>query len=230
MEDFAGFGSLFIACIELVLLINVLIFGEKNEVNKTAIRLILLLLMYQLIEFIICYLGANSQAVIYSAFAVITFLPPLGLYLVLQFYEMDFKWTPVIYLPALFFVVYYPLLLEEFFVTKCTVLYAIYNYPLGYIYGIIYYIPILATLIILAVRHKGLKTKLKKKLSLSLMFGFYLTFVPAFTARMLFEEYRTAIESLMCKQAVILALAVAYFIITNRTEKEEKVEQSGNNT
>lgn len=224
MEEFAGFGSLFIACIELVLLINALIFAEKNKVNKTAIRLITLLLLYQMIEFVICYSGTNNQAIIYAAFAVITFLPPLGLYFILQFHGMEYKWTPVIYLPAMFFVVYYPLLLDEFFVAKCTVLYAVYNYPLGYIYGIIYYIPILATLIILAVRHKGLKTELKKKLSLSLILGYYLTFIPAFAARMLFEEYRTAIESLMCKQALILVLATTYFAITNKTKKEEKVE------
>jgi hypothetical protein len=109
-------------------------------------------------------------------------------------------------------------------VAKCTVLYAIYHYPLGYIYGIIYYIPITAALIIIAVRHKGVKTKLKKKLSLSLLLGFFFTFIPAFAARMLFEEYRVAIESLMCKQALILVFALAYFAITNKSDNEKLKE------
>ena len=224
MEEFAGLGSLFVACIELVLLINALIFGEKNEVNKNAIRLIVLLLLYQVLEFAVCYLGIDSQSVIYSAFAVITFLPPLGFYFTFQFHEIKFKWTWLVYLPALFFVVYYPFALDEFAVTACTVLYAIYNYPLGYIYGIIYYIPIAATLIILGVKHKGVRSGSKKKLSLALILGYYLTFIPAIFARTFFDDYRVAIESLMCKQAVILAIALTYFVITNKTE-EGKIER-----
>lgn len=229
MDQFPGVVSLLIACIELVLLINVLIFSEKNEVNKTAIRLIVLLMLYQAIEFIICYTGTTNTAIIYSAFAVITFLPPLGLYLVLQFYKLDFKFMSAIYLPALAFVIYYPFKLSEFAVVKCTPIYAIYHYPLGYIYGIIYYIPILITLILLGVYYFKQKESLRKKLSLSLLLGFYLTFIPAAFARFLSDSYRAAIESLLCKQALILALAITYFIISNRTQLKENIEQQGKN-
>lgn len=227
MDEYSGIISLFIACIELLLLINVLAFAEKNEVNNAAIRIILLLLLYQLSEFIICFAGIEKQTIIYAAFSVITLLPPLGLYLVLKFHDMDFRYSWVIYLPALFFIFYYPLRLGEFFVTKCTVLYAVYNYPLGFWYGVVYYLPILASLIILGIKHLGTNNKIQKKLSLSLVLGFYLTFIPAFAAGLLYESYQSAIESLMCKQAVILALALTYFAITNKTKKE--IEQQGNN-
>lgn len=51
MENFPGIVSLFLVCLELVFLINLIIFAEKNKVNKKIFWLIGLLLGYQSFEF-----------------------------------------------------------------------------------------------------------------------------------------------------------------------------------
>ena len=67
--------------------------------------------------------------------------PFVELYLILK----------LIFLPALIFVIYYTFAIDQFAVTSCTVLYASYNYPLGDLYGFIYYIPIIISTIILSI-------------------------------------------------------------------------------
>ena len=74
-----GIISLLIACIELVYIVNLLIFAEKNSVNKLIIGIVTLLFGYQFIEFLICFVGLQNQIFIYLAFLDISLLPPLGL-------------------------------------------------------------------------------------------------------------------------------------------------------
>jgi hypothetical protein len=55
-----GIVSLFIACIELLLLINLLSFAEKNRFNILAIILVALLFLYQSAEALICTFGYDD--------------------------------------------------------------------------------------------------------------------------------------------------------------------------
>ena len=124
MINWDGIVSLFIACLELIFLINLFIFAEKNKLNWLAIAIVILLLGYQTIEYLICGIGLSSSFMAYFAFVDITFLPPLNLLFILTLFGYKNKLIPLIFLPALFFVIYYTVVMNEFESVKCTVLYA----------------------------------------------------------------------------------------------------------
>lgn len=211
-----GIISLLIACIELVYIINFLIYAEKNPVNKLVIGIISLLFGYQFLEFLICFVGLQNQIVIYLAYVDITLLPPLGIYTVLKFSGKLKSHHKYVYVPALFFIVYYPFVLDQFAVTKCTVLYASYHYPMGPLYAMFYYLPIIGSMIILNKKW-GRETDQKQKAVTRLFFfGYLFTFMPAMIIALFVPTFITAVESLLCKLAFIFATFLMFFVLKNK--------------
>lgn len=214
--NFDGIISLLIACIELVYIINAIIFSKKNSVNKFTIGIIALLFGYQFFEFLICFVGLKSQFVVYLALVDITFLPPLGLYTSLLFADKLKNYHKLIFIPAIFFVLLYIFLIGDLAVTKCTVLYASYNYPLGSFYATFYYLPIIGTMIILNKKW-GFETDPKKKmLTRTHFFGYAFTFIPAMIIAIFIPTFVQAVESLLCKMAFVLATFLFIFVIKNK--------------
>lgn len=221
MNSLDGVVSLLIACIELMFIINLLIFGKKNSVNKLVIGMIALLLGYQFLEFLICFVGLQSQLIIYLAFLDITLLPPLGLYTVLLYTEKLGKHHKLIFIPALFFIVYYLFVLDQFAVTKCTVLYASYHYPLGPLYATMYYLPILGSMIILNKKWGAEEDPKKKALTRLFFFGYLFTFLPSMIIALFFPGFVNAVESLLCKMAFVLATFLTFFVMKNKELPEK---------
>ncbi len=220
MNNWDGIASLFIACIELILLINVFIFAEKNKINFLVISIIFLLMFYQAFEFIMCNLGLDSSFNAFLAFADISFLPPLGLYFVLSFYKYRSKYFVFIFLPAIAFVIYYSTIIEQFNVNACTVFYAIYKYPQGDLYGFFYYTLVLITMALLI--HGIRKSSDKRVIHLSkvLLTAYILISIPVVTAFVLVLSDQMllvhSIVSVMCKFAVLLAVALTYFVLNKK--------------
>jgi hypothetical protein len=214
-----GIISLFVACFEIVFIINLIIFSEKNKVNKLIILLITFLFEYQLIEFLICFEGVQKQIIIYIALLSISLLPPLSLFTALTYDKKESHYNFLIFLPALFFIVYYPFVINKFAITKCTVFYASFHYPLGDLYGVFYYIPILITMILLYRRWKIEDNKKQKWLTGIYLFGYLFTFLPAVILALAFPAFIKAAESLLCKFAFILAIFLTYFTLNNKTKE-----------
>lgn len=219
MDEFKGIVSLFIACIELLLFINILIFAEKNETNRKIILLIFLLFIYQLFEFLICYAVITSSSIIYLAFAAITLLPPLCLHIVTEYLYKGSKKYFFFYLPAVFILIYYLYSIYQFQIIKCTVLYAVYNYPLGLLYGVFYYSPVIIAFILLLNSYRKNIEEDKKKQVRILIIGFALTFIPMSIAVYFYPVATEFIESVLCKLALILALCFSLFALRNGNNK-----------
>ncbi|MBI3123360.1 MAG: hypothetical protein HYZ10_03060 [Ignavibacteriales bacterium] len=217
MMNLDGAVSLLIACLELGYIINLLIFAKKSPVNKLVIGTIALLFGYQFIEFLICFVGLKSQFMVYLAFFDITFLPPLGLYSVLTYADKLGKHHKLIFIPALFFNVYYLFVLDQFAIVKCTVLYASYHYPLGPLYATFYYLPILASMIILDKKWGSETDPQKKSLTRLFFFGYLFTFLPSMIIALFVPEFVTSVESLLCKMGFILATFSTLFVIKNKS-------------
>lgn len=226
--NFDGIVSLLIACIEWILLINLLIFSKKDKTNVIALTMIALLAGYQTMEFIMCNLGLTKPVFPYIAFVIISYLPPLNLLLVLTLTNNKKFGLKIIFifLPAVFFTVYYLLSIAKFEVAKCTVLYASYHYPLGDLYGFFFYLPILISLIILIrtipqTDDKKMKLILKVILystifiSLPVVIGFSLMFAGSYTII-------SSMESIMCKFAFVYALSLGFIILYNSPFKDER--------
>lgn len=210
-----GLVSLIFALVEFTLIIYVKKYRTISKTNNLFFDLLVLLFTYQVFEFLICGLNLKNPAVTYLAFVTITFMPPLGLYAVFILSGYRNKILTLLFLPALFFTVYYLFVLNEFEVLKCTPVYAAYNYPLGFLYGLFYYLPIAAVIVIAFIKFKFDTDRTKRKLWKIIFTGYSVTFIPGFIFTRLFDEMLFAVESILCKFAFILVWFIAYFIKTN---------------
>lgn len=207
-----GILSLLFTCIEIILLINVFIFA-KHKLKFFSIIILFLLAAYQFFEFLICNLNFQHKIFVYLAFVVITFLPPFGLLLSLRLNDIKSNKYNLIFIPALFFTIFYLLNLEKFAVVKCTVFYASYNYPLGFLYGLFYYLPIVLALFVHSSKLKS-KNEAAKKANKMLMVGYFSFLIPTIIAIIFYPTARNAIESIMCKFAFLFAIIISYFTLS----------------
>ena len=221
MENIQGLISLFLACVELVLLINLFIFAEKNGVNKKIIGLVGLLLGYQLFEFVICYFGVEANHIVYLAFVVISFLPPLLLNLVMTIRNDKVSIRRIIFTPIILLLLYFTLIIPEFVVTRCTILFAAYDIPLPDLYGFLYYSPVLTTIILLFKMIRNEKYQKQKTNLIILNTGIVLTFIPTEIIILLFPSLIEFVESFLCKSASIMALTLTVFAMRNKDERKD---------
>ncbi|MHB1687491.1 MAG: hypothetical protein ACYCVH_08960 [Ignavibacteriaceae bacterium] len=228
MNNWNGIASLLIACMGFILIINLLIFAEKNSVNKKVLILITLLMVYQTLEFLMCGLNLRYSTMAYFAFVDISFLPPLNLYFVLEYYGEKKSYTKFIFLPAIMFAVYYSAVIPKFVVVSCTALYASYSYPLGTLFGVVYYLPLIISMIILSKGLRRFKKKDVKKVFLLkiILGGLIFISIPvviafiflAFNRRVLLNS----IESIMCKFAFVYVVCLSIFILNNKKVSDER--------
>ncbi len=220
MENFPGIVSLFLVCLELVLLINLFIFAEKNRVNKKILWLVGLLFGYQLFEFVICYFGVESNLIVYLAFVVISFLPPLLLNLVMTIRKESALLGKVIFVPIILLLLYFTFIIPEFVVTRCTVLFAAYDIPLPDLYGLLYYSPVLISIILLTKMIMNDKYQEQKINLIILNTGMILTFIPTWLIILAFPSLIEFVESFLCKSASIMALTLTAYAIRYKEVKK----------
>jgi len=227
MDNWNGIVSLLIACIELILLVNLIVFAKKDKFNKTAMLILFILMIYQTLEFLMCQIGLDYSFIAYLAFVDIIFLPPLLLVLLARLFKYENKFLYLIFLPAISFIIYYSFVVKDFAVTSCTVLYATYSYPLGDLYGFFYYLPVLISTIILI--RTTIKSSDKKTLYISkvLLIGNIIISIPVIAGFILMftgNHYLIAkIESIMCKFALgyAICLAIVSLFNSNKNKDEE---------
>ena len=213
MQNYDGILSLLIFCIEIVLLGNVLYFS-KSKYKNLIVTILLLLALYQFFEFLICGMNLKEGFVIYLAFVTISFLPPTGLLLIAKVNKINLKrFQGLIFAPAIFFSLYYFLTIKEFRVRECSVIYASYHYPLGFLYGLFYYLPILIALSIAFRNLFTSKDKVLKRNNLILILGYLSFLIPMIVTLLIYPESVNFIESLMCKFAFVLSLTISYFAL-----------------
>jgi len=223
-----GIVSLLIACIEFLLLFNLLLFAHKSKVNVIALTMIALLASYQTMEFLMCQVGLKDSIYPFFAFVIIGFLPPLNLLLAVTFTKQSKlnRKINLIFIPAIAFSIYYLFVIPKFIVTSCTVLYASYNYPLGDLFGAFYYLPVLISIILLIKFIPKTEDKKQKLIAKVLLFGsicisfpVLLGFTLMFTGN---YSIISAIESIMCKFAFIYAVCLSFICLYNSPFNDER--------
>jgi hypothetical protein len=225
MNNWNGIISLLIACIELVLIINIVIFAEKNRFNKIVILILVILMIYQLLEFIICQLTYSSSFLSWLAFSDISFLPLFNLILIYSFFIKKSESLKFLFIMPVIFIIYYAIVLDKFQVTTCTVFYAVYNYPLGTLYGAYYYLTIGASLYFLIFYIKTGTVPKNILYAWLLLIGHIIMTIPVIFA-FLFAALKmsgllNAIESVMCKFAFFYALCLTFFALNNKEALHE---------
>ncbi|MBN1301339.1 MAG: hypothetical protein JW995_08990 [Melioribacteraceae bacterium] len=216
MGNLDGLISLLIACVELVFVLNLLVFAEKNYVNKLIIFLVILLAAYQATEFMICYFGMNDTFIVYFAFLIITLIPTFGGLIALYLFQGNRKLHQVLFIPALFFIFYYAAVIGSFDITGCTFLYAVYDYPLGNLYSLFHFAIIYLSMLVYFFVYIRTENQFVKKLNLILLTGYLITFIPANTVFLLSDFMWSIKESIQGKIAVVLALSFSYYALKNK--------------
>lgn len=190
--------------------------------------MIALLATYQSMEFLMCQVGLQESFYPYLAFVIIGFLPPLNLLLTFTLSNSINlrKKIYLIFIPAIAFAIYYSFIIPEFAVTSCTVLYASYHYPLGDLFGVFYYLPILISIVLLIKFIKKAEDKKKKTIAKVLLFGSIFISFPVLIgfALMLSKNYSiiSAMESIMCKFAFIYAVCLSFVCLYNSPFNDER--------
>ncbi len=225
MGDFEGIISLFIACIEIVLLVNILIFSEKNRENKIIYTIVTLLLGYQFMEFFMCYTKNYSHLLVYLSFVIISFLPPAMFYLVLTIKEVNRKWIKIVFAPIVFLLVYYFFVIDKFEITQCTLLFAAYEMPMGDLYGVFYYAPIILSIFFLAKMISNPMYEKKKTNIIIMLVGILVTFVPVALIIAMFPALIDYVESFFCKAASMIALTLSLYAMRNNSKIKENTNE-----
>ncbi len=217
-----GIVSLLLACIEVILLVNVFVFTKAGKFRNIAVVMIALLAGYQFLEFLMCGVELQEPIFPFFAFIDISFLPPLNLLLVLTLTSdraSTNKLKYLFFISALFFLIYYSFIVPEFQVTSCTVLYATYHYPIGDLFGVFYYLPILVSIVLLILFIKKESDEKPKLIAKVLLFGGIMISLPVLLAfsLMFSGSYSiiSAIESIMCKFAFVYAVCLSFVCIYN---------------
>ena len=188
--------------------------------------MVALLASYQTMEFLMCQVELQSSFFPYFAFIIISFLPPLNLTLTLGLTHSLKSIGYLIFVPAILFAIYYTFIIPKFAVTSCTVLYATYHYPLGDLFGFFYYLPILISIILLALFIRKADDKKKRLIGKVLLFGaVFISIPPVFGFILMFAgsySIISAMESIMCKFAFVYALCLSFVCIYNSPFKDER--------
>ena len=222
MNDFPGIVSLFIACIEIVFLINLLVFAEKNYQNKLVISIITLLFGYQFMEFLMCYTENYSTILIYFSFVIISLLPPLILLLTLSIKGVKSKFILLIFLPVVTLLIYYLFFLNGFEITICTVLFVAYEMPLGDLYGVIYYSPVIISIFLFSKMLSNYNYNENRINIIILLSGILTAFIPVAIIIAMFPNLIDYVESFFCKAASIIAFSLTIYAIRNNSKMKEK--------
>ena len=218
MENIDGLVSLFLACVEVVLLVNILIFAKNDRINKLIVGIVSLLFSYQFMEFFMCYTHNYSSMLVYISFIIISFLPPLLLNLTLVINNIKSKFIILIYLPIFILLSYYLLVVSGFEITSCSLLFAAYEMPLGDLYGVIYYSPIIISIYIL-IKMINTPNLIAQKTNLVIVLsGILLAFVPVALIIAMFPVLLDYVESFFCKTASIIAITLTIYSIRRNNQ------------
>jgi len=197
---------------------------KLTPIVRIASLLLLFLSLFQLAEFMVCRnIGGDSLLWSRIGFMSITMLPPLGihaLYAITGAKKRPLLWFG--YLAAAAFVAFFALVGRAFTGHSCMGNYVIFQLApgSGLLFEAYYYGMLLATLV-LGWRYLRTLRKPKVKRAVGgLMIGYAIFLIPTTTAHMLSPETITAIPSVMCGFAVLLALAVCFIVLPVAGEKK----------
>jgi hypothetical protein len=219
-----GLLSLILFGIELILLIIICAKNRDHPQFWIIFTIMLLLQTYQLSEFLLC-IGVTQDIVVRLALSIITFLPPTGYLLTIRVLQCKRKFILFIFYLILLFgtmLAFYFFFVDTTIVLQdCNPVYAIYQIGLRYLYGVYYNLVIAFTLLVIfyqIIFKRVLKHNLK---GLFVLIG-YISFLLPMTITLIVDpQLISAVTSIMCKYAILLAIMLLIFSFYK--DKENKL-------
>jgi hypothetical protein len=208
-----GLLSLIFFIIEFGFLIIIVVKNRNHPQFIWIILLMIFLQLYQLMEFLLC-IGIDANIVGRLGLVAITFLPPLGV--LLTSYACNLRhwinWSGLII--GIGLSLFYAIIPDAFTFQTCNPFYATYAYPLGNVYGIFYfgYIGWAFVLIIISlIRNRKTHAKNENKKAIFVLIGYLSFLLPMGLTLIIDTSTINALESIMCKYAILLATTLLFF-------------------
>ena len=200
--------------IEIILAIIVLWRYKLTPVTRIAVPILVLLAVFQIAEYNVCEGSYGLDSLTWSriGFAVITFLPPLGLHLATKLAgEKRTLWLAGAYVTGALFATFF--LLSGHGVTSqaCMGNYVIFQIlpETAYLYTLYYYgWMALAMVYCFRAANRMKKPQLARALRV-LAIGYLALFIPTTLANIIDPATISAIPSVMCGFAIIMAVLIA---------------------
>lgn len=193
-------------------------------VTRLAIILLLTLAIFQLAEYMVCR-GLGGSPVLWSrlGFVAITILPPVGLHLLHVITKSKRRWIPWPgYLLGAVFVAFFALTTNSITGNQCMGNYVIFQvgHHAGFIYGLYYYGLLVASLS-LGWYHLRRKHDARTRRAIgALMFGYAIFLIPTTSAALANPGVLSAIPSIMCGFAVLLALILGLLVLPSTAKRK----------
>lgn len=210
--------------IEFFILVVVIIFNRKHPFFWSIAMMLVLLQLYQLAEFLIC-IGVNENITGRIAYAIITFLPPLGYFLSSKVVGWRYPDYWVGFAAATGFSLYYLVTPGSVVLDSCNPFYAVYSWNHSFYYGIYYVGIITYSIIFLAAHLIFRRNNVDKKSSLFVLIGYLSFLAPMYIMVWVDSYFARAVTSIMCKYALILAVILGVFSFIKPKITENQVEE-----
>ena len=213
--------------IEIVLALYALYRYRSVMVAKLSIALLILLALFQFSEFNVCgqLLGLDSLTWSRFGYVCITFLPVIGVHLLLTIAKKSAPLLVIgLYSVAAVFAAYFLTVGHGLTASVCVGNYVIFevNPNINTLYMLYYYgleIFALITTVMLAKKAKQAKTR---RALYGLAIGYLCLLVPTTTVNIINPETVRGIPSIMCGFAVLLAGFVAFVVLPNAAVLKHK--------
>jgi len=184
---------------------------KMTTITKLVVSILTFLAVFQGTEYLLCGgLGVNGGTWSRVGYSAITLLPPLGLHLIHAVAGKRSKYlVPAAYLTAGAFIAYFTFGVQAISGYTCYANYAVFDTATSgssLFFGLYYYGWLLAGLGV-ALKFANNAPKIKPALY-ALMFGYLGFILPTATVNLIDPETLSAIQSIMCGFAVILAFVL----------------------
>lgn len=203
--------------IEIVLAVHVFVKYKLSTVTAVAIALLMCLATFQLAEFNVCEgaWGISNMNWARLGYVAITLLPPLGIHLCAALAHDKRKWPYLsAYAAGSVFAGYFLLETASAGSGSCLGNYVIFHHsaPVTYWY-VAYYYGLLFAAIVYALSLAAKSKKHIKRALYALVLGYSSFIIPTTLVNIVAPSTIAGIPSIMCGFAVILAIALAGWVL-----------------
>lgn len=203
--------------VELLLAVYTLWRYRYNPVTRLVVLLLVFLATFQLAEYMVCRgLGGDSSTWSRIGFVAITVLPPVGMHLV---YTLAKARKRPLLLPAYAlgaaFIAFFALVGRSIDGHACAGNYVIFQVAPGFgaLYSLYYYGLLIATLGLGWSFLRQARDKNVRRAIGGVMLGYAVFLLPTTTVTLLKPETMSAVPSVMCGFAVLLALTLCFVVL-----------------
>jgi len=204
--------------IEILLAVYTYFRYKSNRFNNLTALIIVLLSGFQLAEYQVC---GNNHALLWAriGFVIITFLPVLGLHLI-SLITKKTNYLKIGYIALILFVFIFAFIPKALSTAVCGGNYIVFEgqQSLMWVYGLYYF-----GFIFLALWEALEYLQKKKSQALSWLLTGYVSFLlPMGIIYIISPQVRSAVPSVMCGFAIIMALILAFIVVPEYNEENAK--------